>query len=266
MYELLAQGWDGRPARYTRLEEMAAYYLRDIRRVQPNGPYFLGGFCVGAILAFEIAQQLRNQGHEIGLLLMVDPNYGKRDHRQSLKEGPRRRFLRHLGCLASLESKARAAYLYEKFLSLTRRSIKEQTERAKSIAAKVYLGMKINYPIPLFLRAQYANTLHSRAKRAYQRHVYPGRMVVFQSEDRSFDPISAWEGLAAGGLEIHDVPGGHRDVVFDEAKARGLARELKRCLDRAQLHAPHDWREQPRETEEGTGSRRDTSAYLTRFL
>src|SRR5262249_11903943 len=57
-FGLQAVGLDGKQPAYTRMEEIAAHYLREIRAVQPAGPYYVGGFCFGGLVAFEMAQQL----------------------------------------------------------------------------------------------------------------------------------------------------------------------------------------------------------------
>ena len=54
------------------VEETATRYLQEIRKVQPNGPFLLGGHCYGGVLAFEIAQQLQKQGQTVGLVLVID--------------------------------------------------------------------------------------------------------------------------------------------------------------------------------------------------
>jgi len=56
------------------IEEMAASYVREIRALQPAGPYILGGSSYGAIIAFEIAQQLRALGGEVPILALFDPS------------------------------------------------------------------------------------------------------------------------------------------------------------------------------------------------
>ncbi|MCI0574921.1 MAG: thioesterase domain-containing protein, partial [Chloroflexi bacterium] len=63
---------DPKEAPHTRVETMAGYYLKLLRQVQPEGPYFLGGWSVGGVVAFEMAWQLQKQGHEVGLLALVD--------------------------------------------------------------------------------------------------------------------------------------------------------------------------------------------------
>ena len=51
---------------------MAEDYLNEIRKVQPQGPYFLGGFSGGGITAYEMAYQLKQQGEEVALLVFLD--------------------------------------------------------------------------------------------------------------------------------------------------------------------------------------------------
>src|SRR5712692_5008964 len=55
---------DGRFAPKTRIRDTAALYLEEIRRLQPEGPYFLGGHSMGGTVALEVAQQLHAQGQE----------------------------------------------------------------------------------------------------------------------------------------------------------------------------------------------------------
>uniref|UniRef100_UPI00286E45D8 AMP-binding protein n=1 Tax=Chamaesiphon sp. VAR_48_metabat_403 TaxID=2964700 RepID=UPI00286E45D8 len=79
MFAIQAVGLDGRQEPYNRIEDMATHYLQEIRTFQPNGPYLLGGRCIGGTIAFEIAQQLTTQGERVLLVVNV--------------EGPRTRML-----------------------------------------------------------------------------------------------------------------------------------------------------------------------------
>lgn len=71
-YGLQAKGLDGEAAPFERVEEMAACYLDAIRSVQPQGPYRLGGHCFGAIVAFEMAQQLLKRGEQVESLIVLN--------------------------------------------------------------------------------------------------------------------------------------------------------------------------------------------------
>ncbi len=57
------------------LEEIAAAQIRTIRAIQPEGPYLLGGFCNGGVIAYEIARQLEASGQTVALLLLIDPSF-----------------------------------------------------------------------------------------------------------------------------------------------------------------------------------------------
>ena len=54
-----------------RILSVASRYLTEIRAVQPTGPYRLGGWCFGGVVAFEIAQQLHEQGEEVEFLALL---------------------------------------------------------------------------------------------------------------------------------------------------------------------------------------------------
>ncbi len=71
-YGLQARGLYGDEAPHTDMKQTAADYIAEMRMVQPHGPYLLGGFSGGGITAYEIAQQLKQQGEEVALLVMLD--------------------------------------------------------------------------------------------------------------------------------------------------------------------------------------------------
>jgi amino acid adenylation domain-containing protein len=73
-YGLQSRGLDGDEAPHERIEAMAADYLAEIRAVQPAGPYRLGGWSMGAVVAFEMARQLEAAGDAVELLALVDPS------------------------------------------------------------------------------------------------------------------------------------------------------------------------------------------------
>src|SRR2546423_13883615 len=71
-YGLQATGVNGQGNRFARIEEMAAYYIETIRAVQPAGPYLLGGWSFGGVVAFEMARQLNQQSRQIAHLALFD--------------------------------------------------------------------------------------------------------------------------------------------------------------------------------------------------
>ena len=71
-YGLQARGLDGSNDYLTTTEAMAESYLREMRELQPEGPYYLGGFCMGGQVAVEIAQRLVRDGQQVNLLFVID--------------------------------------------------------------------------------------------------------------------------------------------------------------------------------------------------
>jgi thioesterase domain-containing protein len=71
-YGLQAQGVDGRLPPLTSVEAMAAQYIEAIRTVDPTGPYRLAGYSGGGVIAYEMAQQLRREGHRVETIVMMD--------------------------------------------------------------------------------------------------------------------------------------------------------------------------------------------------
>jgi thioesterase domain-containing protein len=79
-YGLRARGIDDGASIQSSLVEMATDYVAEVRRVQPRGPYALGGFCMGAPVAVEMASQLRASGEEVATLVLLDPRFPRPHH------------------------------------------------------------------------------------------------------------------------------------------------------------------------------------------
>ncbi len=71
-YGLQSRGLDGIQQPLEQIEQMAACYIEEIRRLQPRGPYYLGGASFGGTVALEMAQQLLILGEEVSLLAIFD--------------------------------------------------------------------------------------------------------------------------------------------------------------------------------------------------
>jgi len=71
-YGLQARGLYGDEEPHDNIEEAARDYIAEMRQVQPEGPYMLGGFSGGGITAYEIARQLKEAGEEITALVLLD--------------------------------------------------------------------------------------------------------------------------------------------------------------------------------------------------
>jgi thioesterase domain-containing protein len=201
LYGLQAQGLDGKRACLSSIEEMAAHYLTEIRMVQTAGPYFLGGYSLGGLIAYEMAQQLSAKGEEVGLVMLLDSYPGKvKSVRHSL-----------LSMLLSPQ---------QFFVDMPYAAVDSVRRRIKR--GRVAPELK--------------NVFHNNAA-AGDRYVlkpYGGRVGLFRAAEKSWrtsaDPYAAWSKLAPK-LETHEVPGDHRGVLY-EPQVRHLANGLKARIDK----------------------------------
>ena len=206
MYGLQAQGLDGKQPRLNRVEDMAAHYLKEIRAVQPEGPYFLGGLSFGGTVAFEMAQQLHAQGQQVGLLFLFDTFPKGYESKvvllRKLWQMPRNEQFEYIGRKISRYQLQKR--IYRHFLPRALKDVREAINQA---------GMQ------------------------YEMRRYPGPVTLFCASEKSLrgvrDPYAGWQSLAAGGLEVYEIPGGHVSILA-EPQVRVLAQHLRACLERAQ--------------------------------
>jgi thioesterase domain-containing protein/acyl carrier protein len=234
-YGLQAVGLDGSRAPHTRVEDMAAHYIKEMRDLQPEGPYFIGGRSLGGMVAFEMAQQLRAQGQAVGLLALLDTypsGYAKLFRNEATLRAALGRGLRrtkaHLANLRSLSVNEGLSYLVKK-ARFAPRKLKSQVWRR-------FYGSyeKLGRPLPRALRD--VKEFNSLAVRSYTPQVYDGHVTLFwASADlrTSIDLVEGWRALAGDGIEVHEIPGSHLDII-KEPHVGELASKLSSCLERAQ--------------------------------
>ena len=214
-YGLQSQGLDGKRPPHTRVEDMAAHYIKEMRELQPEGPYFIGGRSLGGMVAFEMAQQLKAQGQAIGLLALLDTypsGYAKLFRNEATLRAALRRGLRrtkaHLANLRSLSVSEGLSYLIKK-ARFAPRKMKSQVWR------RVYQSYE-NFGRPLPRMLKDIKEFNSLAVRDYTPQVYDGQVTLFwASADlrTSIDLVEGWRALAGGGIEVHEIPGSHLDIV-----------------------------------------------------
>ena len=235
VYGLQSQGLDGKAAPPTSIEEMAAHYVREIRTIQPHGPYFLGGMSFGGVVAWEMAQQLNAVGEPIGLLTLLDSYPLGYSELLPITERTRReirfyfrRLKLHLSSLWDLSMHGKWEYVKKKARTFHRR-LKSRVWRALRGA---YAARGGELPDALH-NVKEANFL---AARDYVTKPYSGRITLFvasqQPLDGFFDLEMTWKRLA-GSVETIQVPGDHSTVI-EEPNVRVLAVKLKDCIVRAQ--------------------------------
>jgi thioesterase domain-containing protein len=208
-YGLQAQGVDGKLRPLPRIEDMAAQYLAAMRQVQPHGPYLLGGYSGGGVVAYEMAQRLQADGEEVRFLGFLDTFCPVQPNR------PKQPLLRTVF--------GRPAWWPGFEFAAKRAKLRWHTR----------LGQAVPHDLREF--ALYDNFSAAQAK--YRPKPYAGSVALWMADE--MDPSFAWIGAdlgwapyVTGELEIHQIPGTHQTLVL-EPNVQLVVAELRAALDRA---------------------------------
>jgi acyl carrier protein len=142
-YGLQAHGMDGEDEPDMDVATMAARYIEAVRRVQPEGPYRLGGYCYGGVVAYEMARQLQEQGQETEIVAIFEgyaPRRGSRRERIWSSPGLIRQYIRNL------------PYWWKDFVTLGLRGMWARTGRVMRMARRRLLR-RMGREIPVNLRS-----------------------------------------------------------------------------------------------------------------
>jgi amino acid adenylation domain-containing protein len=226
-YGLQARGLEEGQEPHLRIEDMAAYYTDALRTVQPRGPYLLGGWSMGGVVALEMAQQLHAQGQRVSLLALLDTRIPTADEEIDDEDFEVRLlvdFVHYFGL--SLDPRDALARLPKHEL-LER--VLEHAKRAGLMPADI----EISHAEP-FIELCKADF---RATRNYVLHRYPGQITLFKAGEElagpASDPTLGWSEWAAEGVDVHVVPGNHATMVY-KPHVEVLAEKLRACLNRVE--------------------------------
>jgi amino acid adenylation domain-containing protein len=224
VYGLIAEDGQGRPVYLNRIEELAARYIEEIKTLQPEGPYLLGGLSFGGVIAFEVAQQLISQGEQVALLALFDSSL---PGAQKVLPAPISKRLSHhlnqflqIGPTYFLEMLKRKMSIYYGKVAL-----KNEFFRIKNLEHLV--------------RREAYNQGVKKYSINYLPQVYPDRVTLFKATEKDVtrivevevEPGLGWTKLAAGGLDIHDIPGDHHGIL-KEPNVQLLAEKLKLSIEK----------------------------------
>jgi pimeloyl-ACP methyl ester carboxylesterase len=210
-------------------EAMAAAYIASLRKVQPEGPYQLIGFCGGGLIAFEMAQQLRAQGQEVDLLVMIEPRAGP-DLFRMLGARVVGGFAWGAGALLGL----RPARRLDVFLAILHWY---RFLRVRVLHPRYYQTMRargrLNLPLipgAELLRQNWVGIFLWLTAR-YRPRPYPGKLTYLWSlEEPSNRRSGKWGRVTkAREVEIHRIPGTQTTCRTRHLDA--LAKKLRLCLD-----------------------------------
>ena len=189
LYFLFHQSRDGKKARFKTIEQISQYYLKEIRHIQKQGPYSIGGYCVGGVIAFEIAQQLINEGETVDHLFLLDPSETKGKPKKT--ETSRKKHGSKNSGFAGIKNNLKRSInlkiskrfeeikLITSNKNLRKQIIKEGGEKVRLQIAKLFLAL--GFPIPQDLRGNYIIDIYNTAMKNYLPKDYPASIIIFHS-------------------------------------------------------------------------------------
>jgi thioesterase domain-containing protein len=218
------------------IEQLAAFYLDVIRKIQKSGPYYFCGYSFGGLVAYEMAMRLINEGDSTSLVALLD--------------APNPALLSNLSEADSVQF--RKTYLIDRLKKYGRQLVRGDIEgftnsalafvtsrAARFIMPSIKIGFRVmNIPLPGKLRANDPGFL--KAWSSYVPKRYPKSLVCFRVQDRGpehdRDRSMGWDACAMGGVQVHVVPGDHVDMM-SKPHVRAVADKLATYLDNCSDHA-----------------------------
>jgi thioesterase domain-containing protein len=202
------------------VELVARNYLDAIRDVRPDGPYLLGGWSSGGVVAFEMARQLQACGADVALVVLLDSGLpGIADDSVSLLAG----FAGNLGITINLVSEELLRSKTETQLHW----LLDQAHRSQALPPDLGLD-DLRRQFDLYLAdVEAVRNYHPEAGS------FPLLLVRAADEDELPEMIERWTCLSSNKLEVHNVPGDHVTMMRAPHIAT-VAEVLRKHLARAE--------------------------------
>ncbi len=203
VYGILPQGLDDGQRPHIDIRLMAAHCVQVMRYLQTDGPFYLCGFSSGGVVAYEIAQQLRRDGCNDSLLIMIDAINPRLT--DTIME-----------CVAFMREEYRQ-------------------KRYRALQERAYHYLLTRLGLSNLRRLKSLGESHRWALWSYAPEPYPGSAVLVEamgSSKKYGDTHLGWEGLVRGGLNVETITGSHGLVVKNE-QAEQVASLIREHLDRS---------------------------------
>ncbi|PSB49537.1 non-ribosomal peptide synthetase [Cyanosarcina cf. burmensis CCALA 770] len=213
------------------IEATAAHYLEYIRTVQPEGPYHIGGWCYGGVVAFEMAQQLHQQEQAVDLLVVMDAIAPETKIQTTADDSAK--FIIRIAESAKYLFGMDVSISYQELLPLS------PDDRFRLLMNRA--NITSDAEIQQHLRGYKLFNAHVRALRDYVPQPYPKNMTLFRAREAlvypfqsaefsSSDPLLGWGKYTRRSIQAIDVPGNHFSM-FAEPYVKDLGKKLKSILN-----------------------------------
>lgn len=219
------------------IESLAAAGLELLREKQPHGPYVLGGYSVGCVIALEMAQVLRRNGEEVEMLFMLDPPESRAyfRHVPRMPESDRAstksagRLQRQIRQLQSLPLQERPVFLLKKIQGHLGHYLSRAPKAIRYRQALRY--RRRGEAVPEHIRKLYVGKVYLRACRRYEVRSFDRPLLVFRgTQGMHKKGADLWQAVANGGLTVNEYPCEHLDLQRDPEIVAQWTRQFARYL------------------------------------
>jgi thioesterase domain-containing protein/acyl carrier protein len=190
---LQSLGMDGVTPPLRSIEEMAKSYIREIKLVQPEGPYLLAGGSMGGMIAFEVAIQLLKSGEKIDKLIMFD-TFGPNLDLKSYNSERGRPFL----------AKIKNAFVVRGQNFINR------------VLTKIYRQLGLPVPLPILLK-EIERKNYLAIWKYYPTERFTGDLHLVRSKLEPTgwysDPVMGWKGIINGEIKTYEINGTHENFI-----------------------------------------------------
>ncbi|MEQ1474583.1 MAG: alpha/beta fold hydrolase, partial [Candidatus Acidiferrum sp.] len=251
VYALQARGLDGNIVKNESLQEIATAYLKEIRSLQPEGPYVLGGFCFGGLVAMEAAQQLQAAGQKVALVVMIQTTHPAAQA-FAPDSGAAQRWLSRATKRMDLERENllhRGTGYFADRLRRTWDVLSARTQIAMDkMSSNGSNGAGKKSENSMAYNLEILGREHDRAFDNYVPRPYHGDVLLFRASKQlpgmRDDQSLGWKPVVKGKLEICELTGHQQNILIESRVAR-LAEELSKRLKPAADEARPEVTQEP---------------------
>ncbi|SBS27151.1 Polyketide synthase PksJ [Marinomonas spartinae] len=211
-FAIQANVFGKKPTYYYTIEDIARVYIDAMKSVQPTGPYHIGGWSFGALIAYEMAQQLQSAGEQVGCLINIDQAADSIDHFS--KSVP---WWTKMTRLSGIVKDAYNSYAF--------------TGSGVGYRRVKVLAFTVGVLLPMLRVA----IRHLRAASRYRIQKFDGDMDLFYTGDpevtNTVVSTMGWEHYVSGQIRVYELPGSHLTIHQDPAVSK-LAFDLNQIMAR----------------------------------
>ncbi|MEM7028583.1 MAG: amino acid adenylation domain-containing protein [Chloroflexota bacterium] len=196
---------------YASIEDAAAQYIVAMKTIQPQGPYHIGGYCIGGIIAFEMAQQLSEAGDEVALVALIGTGFPPQTSR------PKGHYFKRV------THHWKQGRLLDQVTQFSKRWV---SKKARRFTENLMPSPDTVDSVNLKRNKLVSTTLNTRVRQKYQPKTYHGQITLIETSQIT---LPYWVKLSAQPVNCHIVPGRH-STMFQDPYVQTLAQNLQRYL------------------------------------